>query len=420
MKKKYIYGLVVMLSILSLSGFCEVLHQQYLHLESAWDLALKNHPLVLAQKNEISAEEARKEQAAFYPNPTLFGELEEFGGSNDFDGFTNISARAGISQEFVLGGKIQKEQLVHQQAVEIASLQLRDIQQQIYAEVESDFIEAYFLQEKIALNQSFIQLLEELHMMVEKRVQCGEAPALESLMSQKELAEMRMEYDALERELPIAQSKLASNWGAIQIPENTTLEKPPAYSSSNDLYAELLENNSQYQIVQQSVAIAQAKLQLAKAMRIPDIELETGVQYFREAESYAFFVGFSIPLPVWNTQKGNIQASKENIQKAIHEKEGQLREWKALSQSLLLQLNKIHKTISNLNEQMVPLNTEIYHAARKAYQSGEIGLQELNQFRIPFFQVSMQLLDARMEEAVLYAQMREFSGKFNNGQDNKE
>ncbi|MBU1710683.1 MAG: hypothetical protein KKE17_11820, partial [Proteobacteria bacterium] len=77
-------------------------------LDWAIEATLNQHPSLAATWYEIKARQGVALQAELSPNPAFFGEMEEFGGSGEVSGTAIMSSRIGISQEFLLGGKIAK------------------------------------------------------------------------------------------------------------------------------------------------------------------------------------------------------------------------------------------------------------------------------------------------------------------------
>ena len=56
-----------------------------------------------------------------------------------------------------------------------------------------------------------------------------------------------------------------------------------------------------------SLEQSKARLELEQANAIPDPRLSVGVRDFRDSGDQAFIVGVSLPIPVFNANRGNIE-----------------------------------------------------------------------------------------------------------------
>src|SRR3546814_16304334 len=58
---------------------------------------------------------------------------------------------------------------------------------------------------------------------------------------------------------------------------------------------------------------SRAELELERSQAIPDLTLSAGVRQFRETDDSAFLVGVSIPIPVFDRNRGAIERAGADV-----------------------------------------------------------------------------------------------------------
>jgi cobalt-zinc-cadmium efflux system outer membrane protein len=111
-------------------------------------------------------------------------------------------------------------------------------------------------------------------------------------------------------------------------------------------------------------------LRLAKAERIPDLDLGFGVRQFADDDTYTFVTGLSFPLPLFNRNQGKIREAMDNIKKIEAEQN-------ILTNHLLLQLGTCYKNYCNTLRQVtidknsgLPMAQEYFDLTMREYQKG--------------------------------------------------
>jgi len=97
-------------------------------------------------------------------------------------------------------------------------------------------------------------------------------------------------------------------------PENATLLPISIPGDATVLINEAKQNNPYYKLQQQQTVYQQQLLAYQKALRVPDVTLTPN--YDRQS-NYAlnyFGIGVSVPIPVFNRNKGNIQSASAAMQ----------------------------------------------------------------------------------------------------------
>ncbi len=371
-------------------------------LDDALRAAMDRHPSLAAAWHEIKAHEGEARQAGMLPNPSLAGEIEEFGGSGEFSGTDVMSTRIGISQEFPLGGKrlkrvraadAQTELSVQERAVRIIALR---------TEVKKRFIRVHMLQEQLKLEQEKLRLVQASSEAISKRVSAGEVSPLDQAKISVELASAGVAVERVKRELDAARYALASSWAGSKPMFSEVRADYPMVTDipSEDELMKLIEANPAYRILEKRVSLASASHDLAKAEAWMDIELGGGIQQFEETNDHAYFFEVSIPIPIFDRNQGGIQAARETLKATEKRQESGILE---LKENLL----KTAKQLSSVQYAFLAMQDTVLPAAEKAYVSVQKGYMAGEQDYLEFLGAQHILLEIRRERLGLLAEVQE-------------
>lgn len=337
----------------------------------------RDHRLAAAWQ-EIQVRIALLQQTGLPINPALFAELEEFAGTDDFAGFGNAAGRIGFSREWQSGGKQRLAVQAAETELQEAIFDYQKLQNELAVSVENRFYAVFYLQESLQLKKELLNILDETGRIIEGRINAGENSPLELMKHRSELAAASMAVRQSQRELASARAELAASWGAA---EPTFPAVEAQWQKIPQLPLELLQraltSSPAWQHSRLGIAQAEAALALADSEKYPNLELEGGLQHFREDDSWAFFVGLSLPLALFDRNQGNIAAAQASLQQAVSESAGHEL---SMQQSLCRAWQLWHDSalaVTELRQETIPAAKDYYDAIYTAYQTGEADILEL-------------------------------------------
>ena len=344
-------------------------------LEMAVTAALARHPSLAATWYEIEARKGAADQAGALPNPTFFGEVEEFGGSGDFSGTEIMSSRIGISQEIPLGGKVGKRVREADAAVKIAELEHLARLAEMRASVETRFFEVFYAQERLNLQSEYFDIVQKSHDIVASRVKIGDTSPLDLTKSKVELASARIEIEQLRKELEAARYALAESWGAQSPVFSEVSSQAQSFPEFKlEQLKKDLEQSPSWRLLDAGETRAEAALDLARAQSIPDVEVEGGVQQFNESNDNAFFIGVSIPLPLFNRNRGGVTEANAARVKADYERKAGMLALQKEIQEAWTRHDSAGQVVRSLDADVLPDAQYAYESISKAYKAGETDL----------------------------------------------
>lgn len=349
---------------------------QALTLRQALRLTLTHNPDLAAARLELQAMEAAEIQAGARPNPELGLLVEDTRGSSR-------TTTLQWSQPIELGPKRAARLEAAARAREQAAVALQAKQAELRAAVSSGFFEVLGAQEQVKVGEAMLELARNASSIATKRLQAGKVPPLEQAKAQVAEAGVRAEWVQAQSELVLARQRLASLWGqgqgsVEQIDGRADL--PPEPPSATEL-AERMAQAPAVRLARLDIAKRQAQTLGERAKRVPDLTFTLGAKRDVELGRTQAVVGLSIPLPLLDSNQGNLLEALR--------REEQARELlTAVTLRLQADVAQTSERLRQTRQQALTLRTEVLPTAQSAYDAAVKGY-ELSKFSL------MDVLDAQ-------------------------
>lgn len=364
-------------------------------LPQALALTLTKNPYLAAFSEEIRAQEAAELQAGLIPNPVFDANAANFG-NKVVRGFDGDVVTLALSQLIELGGKRAARIQVAQIGREVADWDYEIQRVTVLAGAAQAFIDVLGAQAHTELIQHSLELAEKVVQTVSNQVKAGKVSPIEETRVEVALATARSEMMRTERELEVSRRKLAAFWGSTT-PQFSkvegdldTIQTLPALSSLTDR----LKQSPEYARWTSELARRQALLDEEKAKAVPDLTVTVGGSNYLDRQDYVMNAGFSLPLPVFDRNQGNIQKAERLRRKAENEQEAaQVRIGTELN-ATYLNLAAIHAEVENYRSTILPGAESAYQAVQKGYQLGKFALLDVLDTQRTLFNAKGQYLRA--------------------------
>lgn len=225
-----------------------------------------------------------------------------------------------VSQTLKFPGKRALEIAIAQQNVEVSLLALEAFRFQIAAKVRRAFYELLAAQQVVGLRKEQVHSASVFVESARKRAESGYASDFETLKSQAD-------WIAASKALLQAEGKIT----AARITLNTLLGRNPSggleitgtldglapRGSFRDFVALAVARNPSLVTQMRQAEIAGLNLRSARLSRNPDFTLAPSLEYTENEQ--IFGVGISLPLPLWDQKKGEIQTATAEQKKTLAE-----------------------------------------------------------------------------------------------------
>lgn len=368
-----------------------------LDLRSALALALRFNPGLSSASREREAGDAAVLQAGAWPNPVFEAQVEDLRRGNR-------TTTLQLSQPIELGGKRAARVTAAERARDQAASALLARRSELRASVITLFFEVLAAQERLRLAQDSVGLAEAATRAAAKRVAAGKVSPLEESRARVAEAGIRVELLQAEGALRSARQQLAALWGNPN-PRFTqadgALDRLPADAAAADVEGRL----SAAPVLRQArleVERRQALSDLEQARRVPDVTVSLGAKRVPADEGMGssrnqVVVGLSVPLPIFDTNRGNVAEALSREEKARDELAAAELQLGADAARATERLRSARATALTLQRDALPGAEAAYKAAARGFELGKFSFLEALDAQRTLFQVRNQHLLAVAE-----------------------
>ena len=391
-----------------------------LNLAQAEKLFIDSNFILLAQHYNVDAQKALVEQAKVWQNPTLNTDIGIAANGKfvnyrkNADGTFNGQYYIQIQQLILTAKKRGKLIDLSNTNTKLSELQLQDVLRNLRYQLRQDY---YAIQQQLAL----VALYNDQAFQLDKLLKGMKAQLEAGNIAQKDYVRIQALVISLQQDRTELYKSLADNESELktllQIRNTNVFIKPldvlkaevPMPDNLENLINTALRNNPNYLLQQSQTVYQQQTLSYQKALQTPDITL--GPNFDRNSNFAPNYVGLgvSVPLPIFNKNKGNIKSVEANIkqQKALTQNaETELRNNVSNAyQKLLLSLELNNKTQRDFYSSY----TTIYHNMLDSYKQRQINLLEFLDFYNDYTESQKKLLDQQLNLQLAAAELQYYT-----------
>ncbi len=364
--------------------------------EEALRYTLRFNPDLQAAAWEVRAREARTLQAGLWPNPELESEIDGAGITTPGLDPQDQEMSLLLSQELPLGGDLgAARQQAFQEAL-LAGWNYEAMRLELIARTRQAFVEVLTAQERLRLADSLLALARRFEQAVRARVSAGKAPPFEARRAMVVRANAELAAREAAQLLEAARRQLRSLWGTAgprfdrAVGTLSAVDSVPSFTALTPL----LTQHPAFAQFTARRALRQSELQLAQALRIPNLSLVAGMVRYGNTGLQAFRLGLRLPLPLFNRQQGNIQEARYRLVQTEIEEE-------AVRQALIRRLAIAHarlltayQAVRQLQQEVLPAAREIFAAVEQGYREGKFDLLTVLDAQRTLLETTNQYLDA--------------------------
>src|SRR5262245_29642412 len=296
----------------------------YLRLEELERLALANNPTVPQADAIVRAVLGRQRQASFYPNPIVGLQADD------------IKARAPsqskyffwAQQTIVTGNKRKLLQAAVAQEKAHAETEKAMQRQAVLNAVKLLYYEALGAWRTVEVRRDLARIGQEAVEISEQLYNIGQADRPDVLEVQVEAERAEVELSRAENDLARVWQGLAAVVGQPDLPMTPLAGDLEAELPSLDeavARAQILKESPEVRIARTRIGHAEALLARSRADRIPNFFVRGGAGYnfetFNNGKDVGpeFFFEVGIPLPIFDTNAGNIAQAEAQLRLAREE-----------------------------------------------------------------------------------------------------
>lgn len=364
MSKKYQVILTCSLAISASQLFAET---NYAQLQQQ---VILNDSLLKSLQQSQQAYDINQKFAGRLNNPTFNVELDNLGNSKlkDLDGPTTL---LGLSQDIPLNNKLAlRKQLASFQG-NSNQFEIAKRQAELKADLRICMSNWFVASQRSGIFESESKLNARQANVLNEKLKYGRVIPSDVQLSSALSSESKLRYQN-ELKKTQFQKNLCSKF-ATSLPEKA-IEVPLRFNFTDKI--SLTEQDATFK-----KQLAQTRFELAKKEAMPDITLGVGVRNYQETNDKVFLVSTSIPLSIFNRNKGNIALAQAEQANAETRSELINRNTKIELENKSIEVSNLIDAIKQYDQTVLPATKESLRIAEMGYQAGKISLLEFNSIK---------------------------------------
>lgn len=367
-----------------------------LTLGEAVSRALRDSPALSASSLEVDAREFRAVQEGSFPNPVVRFEVENVAGSGVYDGTRSAQSTVFITQLFETAGKRVRRLAAARGEQEVAVRELGIDRLETVARTTKAFVAALAIQERLSLSEQLLESAGKSVALARQRVAAGSGSRVEPLRAEVQLRQVEANRARLLREAEGAYAALAANWGqsgpvAFTVRGEFYDIRPP---KTVDEFLKLVPNVEDVRRSKADVALRDSVVHLEEARAIPDLTAGVGGRRFADEDEQALVVELSMPLPIFNRNRGGIEEAVRRRQKARMDLAKAVAEATASLRVAHAALSGSYSEALTLREETIPKAELALRGAEDGYRRGIFRALDVLDARRTLYEVRSQYIDA--------------------------
>jgi len=359
------------------------------------ELALVHNPTLTQSLATIEQQRGTFVQAGLYPNPQV-------GYVRTYPSISGQPRSDGIflGQEIVTAHKLEKAQDVEAREMDRLRLELDAQRMRVINDLRIRYYEVLGAQQALSLADELSKLADEGVKTTEKLVKAGVATHSDVLEAKLQFEQVRLSLDENRHRYQAAWEQLVTivgvpDWKPLAIAGGLEDDLPPL--SWEDRWQQLMANSPQLQAAETDIDHARLDLRQQLAIAVPNLNLQTIVEYDRNDQFLNVTTLLSIPLPVFNRNQGGIYRAVSAIRAAEAERE---RVKLALRDQLSDSFRRYQDArlrVDRFKETILPYATEDLDLITRGYATGQLPALRMIFARRTYFQSRMAYVESLTE-----------------------
>jgi cobalt-zinc-cadmium efflux system outer membrane protein len=366
-------------------------------------------PRLAESRANVRAALGRSDQASVLPNPTVGLEVENLGEKANTGGLAAEQTTLSVNVPIELGGKREARITAGIATVTAAQAQNRRVLIDFAYELALSYLSAEAAEARTSLYEATVSASAEDLRAAQALVDAGREAVVRAVQARAASAAAQSDLETARADAQDVLSRLSA-LVAVRTPYT-------AVSSSllplvDNLRPPASEPPSAFPTVVAAEAERQAAAQRVEVERTraaPNITLLLGMRRFGGSDATAFLGGVSVPLPLFDRNRGNVSAALAEFDAADARLNAARAEAEAGWRADVAQVNAA-EIRRGAAEKAAAAAEETYRLTRTGYDAGRTPLIELLTARRNLTDAQLRLLDARVARIRAEAALARLAG----------
>ena len=350
-----------------------------LTLDTSIRLALLNNPGLRAAGARVDAAAGRAYQAQVWSNPELVMNAEDWPVSEG-RGVSDAKQTIGIAQTLPFPGKKSLDRQIGGAGQKLSAAELALRRTEIIRDVKAGFFRVLASERLIEVSAQLVTVAESSAATAQKRVDAGAAAYQEQLRAEVQLEQARTELSSFQRELAAARLNFALLLGRPELNNHQlegALPETPEIRFLEGNAGPLLATHPSLNAAQANLERAQLASRRARLEAYPDVKVGVAGGRIGATDESIIQLGFSLPLPLFDTGKGRRQEAQANLRVAEAEQQAVRQQLQREWAGALKRYRTAASQVANYRERILPKSAEALQLVQTGFEQGKFGFIDL-------------------------------------------
>ena len=336
----------------------------------------QDSPRIRAIEADVDRAKGFSEQARARPNPTVSVYGENFAGTSPYGGFGRSETTLQYSQPFEIGGKRSARIAAGVAGVAAAQARAQQARVAFAYELALAYVAVEVADRRIAIADDEVEEAQADLRVATALVNAGKEARLRALQAETDLNAARAALEAARATRTAALARLSALAG-VETPFTGVSESLLDQSDPRAVYGPVDPLRSTAYLTAVAERDAAARRVVAERRRaIPDVTGQIGVRRLAGDRATALVAGVSVPLSIFDRNRGNVAAAEAEVRGADARIAGARMEAQANVRAALALVDAADARVAAAARTMATAR-ETYRLARIAYEAGKSPLSEL-------------------------------------------
>jgi cobalt-zinc-cadmium efflux system outer membrane protein len=376
--------------------------QQQMSLLDCEEAFQKNNLQLLAEQYNINMADADILQAKIWELPQLSGQINAYNPEDRKIFDVGRAKGAEITQLIYMGGKKKNEIAFAKSNKELAQLQFSQLLVDLKAQLHTAYYNLYY--EKLKLENTNKQLGYMNDLLAAYKVQTAKGNVslkdevrLQSIVIQLNNDKIGINKNILEFEQNLKVLTGITDDIEPQLSESEAKEILAAqpFGDESELQKKALENNADYQYNLKLIDSSKLYAQWQKSLNIPDLNIGAGWDQNGGTFKNEVNLMIGIPLPLWKSNKGNVEKANYAIQQNQKNADFQKLNLETKVQSAFKIWKSQYDQLAEIKTDDVNNLELVYNGMLSNFKKGNISLIEFTDFMDSYRETALQIYDMK-------------------------
>jgi cobalt-zinc-cadmium efflux system outer membrane protein len=384
-----------------------------LTLDEAFTRLIARHPDLARFRYTRDGAQAELDEAGQRPEFRASLETENWPSTGSQVGPGEAQVTLSLASVLERGGKRAARIAVAGARLDAVNLQEEARRLDLLAEVARRFIDLLADQMLQQIEEADLGQREKAAQAAVQRVRAGAAPDSVRLTAEAAVARATLHRTRAQAETRAAARSLAALWNDRSPEFERAVGDPLVLAAvpSLDALSELIERSPQLRQFADEKRLREARVQLARTTRMPDIEWQAGVRRLESTKEWTAVVGVSVPLGTRARAEPRVHAAQADLAALSLERESEeIRLYETLIDAHA-RFMAARDEVQMARKDLLPRLEQAERAAERAYQRGALSYLEWAQVQSETTAARREQLQAAIEAHRALIEIQRLTGQ---------